>query len=58
MLTKDNTVSRKDIVLGELSEEGLRIVAKGLSKVDRVVVNGLHRVSSPGAAVTPVEVTM
>ena len=58
VLTKDNTVSRKDIVLGELSEEGLRIVAKGLSKVDRVVVNGLHRVSSPGAAVTPVEVTM
>lgn len=58
VLTKDNTVSRKDIILGELTEEGLRIVANGLSKDDRIVVNGLHRVSSPSAAVTPVEVTM
>lgn len=57
VLVTDNTVSRKDIVLGKLTEEGLRIVAKGLSKDDRIVVNGLHR-SSPGAVVTPVEVTM
>lgn len=58
VLAQDNTVSRQDIVLGGLTDEGLRIVAKGLSKNDRVVVNGLHRVSMPGAAVTPVEVTM
>ncbi|NQD93189.1 efflux RND transporter periplasmic adaptor subunit, partial [Pseudomonas sp. CrR25] len=58
VLTHENTVSRKDVVLGELTEEGLRIVAKGLSKNDRIVVNGLHRVSSQGATVTPIEVTM
>ncbi len=58
VLTEENRVSRKDIVLGGLTDEGLRIVAEGLSKDDRVVVNGLHRVSSPGAVVTPLEVTM
>lgn len=58
VLSKDNTVNRKDILIGGLTEEGLRIVAKGLSKDDRIVVNGLHRVTSPGAAVAPVEVTM
>lgn len=58
VLSKDNTVNRKDILIGGLTEEGLRIVAKGLSKDDRIVINGLHRVTSPGAAVAPVEVTM
>lgn len=58
VLSKDNTVNRKDILIGGLTEEGLRIVAKGLSKGDRIVVNGLHRVTSPDAAVAPVEVTM
>ncbi|MNW11468.1 hypothetical protein D3C71_2089370 [compost metagenome] len=58
MLAEDNTVSRQDIVLGGLTDEGLRIIAKGLSKKDRVVVNGLHRVPVSGAAVAPVEVTM
>ncbi|MDH4555630.1 efflux RND transporter periplasmic adaptor subunit [Pseudomonas sp. BN417] len=58
VLTEENKVSRKDIILGGLTDEGLRIVAKGLTKEDRVVVNGLHRVPPSGAAVTPVEVTM
>ncbi|MND28272.1 Efflux pump periplasmic linker BepF [compost metagenome] len=58
VLAGDNTVSRQDIVLGGLTDEGLRIIAKGLSKKDRVVVNGLHRVPVSGAAVAPVEVTM
>ncbi|MNU01908.1 hypothetical protein D3C72_2454460 [compost metagenome] len=58
MVTEENKVDRKDVVLGGITDEGLRIVAKGLSKDDRVVVNGLHRVSSPGATVTPIEVTM
>ncbi|MDT4828383.1 Efflux pump periplasmic linker BepF [compost metagenome] len=58
VVTEENKVDRKDVVLGGITDEGLRIVAKGLSKDDRVVVNGLHRVSSPGATVTPIEVTM
>jgi hypothetical protein len=58
VLSRENTVTRKDILLGGFTEDGLRIVAKGLSKDDCIVVNGLHRVTSPDAAVAPVEVTM
>lgn len=58
VLTAENRVDRRDIVLGGLTDEGLRIVARGLSKDDRIVVKGLHRVASPGASVTPNEVTM
>ncbi|WP_160109498.1 efflux RND transporter periplasmic adaptor subunit [Pseudomonas izuensis] len=58
VLALDNTVSRRDIILGGLTDEGLRIVTKGISRDDRVVVNGLHRIPIPGSAVTPIEVTM
>ncbi|WP_342246611.1 efflux RND transporter periplasmic adaptor subunit [Pseudomonas sp. OTU5201] len=58
VLAEDNTVSRQDIVLGALTDDGLRIVSKGLSKNDRIVVNGLHRVPVSGAVVAPVEITM
>lgn len=47
----DNKAVWREVTLGA-PVDGLRVVTRGLSAGERVVVNGLHRVR-PGAAVTP-----
>ena len=50
----DNKVEQRDIEASEDAEDGLRIVSKGLSAEDRLVVGGIQR-AVPGAIVKPVE---
>lgn len=56
VLGTDNTVAYRPIELGP-KLEGLRIVRSGLSKGEKIVVNGLQR-AMPGAAVDPQPVAM
>ena len=56
VLDKDNAVQYRAIELGP-KLEGLRIVRSGLSKGERIVVNGLQR-AFPGATVDPQTVPM
>ena len=56
VLGTDNTVTYRSIELGP-KLEGLRIVRSGLSKGEKIVVNGLQR-AMPGAAVEPQPVAM
>lgn len=48
----DNKVSQRFVSIGALADEHTRVIHEGLSKDDRVVVNGLMRVR-PGAVVNP-----
>ena len=52
----DNTVAYREVTLGA-SINGLRVVSKGLTAGERLVVNGLQRVR-PGALVAPETVPM
>lgn len=56
VLDKDNAVQYRAIELGP-KVEGLRIVRQGLSKGEKIVVNGLQR-AFPGATVDPQTVPM
>ena len=56
VLDKDNAVQYRAIELGP-KLEGLRIVRQGLSKGEKIVVNGLQR-TMPGATVDPQAVPM
>ncbi|WAJ39806.1 efflux RND transporter periplasmic adaptor subunit [Pseudomonas sp. GOM7] len=56
VLGDDNTVAYRSIELGP-KLEGLRIVRSGLSKGEKIVVNGLQR-AMPGATVDPQPVAM
>ena len=48
----DNKALRKDIELGRMAD-GLRIVTKGLTEQDRVIVEGVQKVFMPGMPVNP-----
>ena len=51
VVKKDDTVEMRPVTLGPL-DQGLRVVREGLTKDDRVVVDGLQR-ARVGAKVTP-----
>lgn len=53
VVDKDNKVQYKAVELGRLVGK-LRIIKKGITKDDRVVVKGLHR-AVPGRVVNPIE---
>jgi membrane fusion protein, multidrug efflux system len=57
VLGDKNTAVRKDIELGE-SVDGLRVVKKGLTANDVVVVNGVRKIFFPGMPVKPNKVPM
>lgn len=57
VLGDKNATVRKDVVLGE-SVDGLRVVRKGLTPKDIVVVNGVRKIFFPGAPVEPITVPM
>ena len=48
----ENTVVPKYVTLGQVTNDGLRVIKDGLAADDRVVVNGLMR-ARPGQKVTP-----
>jgi hypothetical protein len=52
----DNTVAYREVSLGA-SINGMRVVSKGLTAGEKLVVNGLQRVR-PGALVSPQPVSM
>jgi len=54
VLGADNTVTVKNITLGPLHSNGLRIVRDGLSKEDKLITNNIQKIR-PGIAVTPIE---
>lgn len=53
----NNSTLRKDVELGA-AVDGLRLIAKGLSEGDLVVVNGTRKIFAAGQPVTPVRVPM
>lgn len=56
VLGKDNIVQANPVDLGPLQPGGLRVITSGLSKDDRVVINGIANPAvRPGAKVTPEE---
>jgi RND family efflux transporter MFP subunit len=57
VLGKGDSLEYRPIEIGRLSDDGLRIVRKGVQAGDKVVVNGLMRVR-PGVKVTPTLVAM
>jgi RND family efflux transporter MFP subunit len=50
----ENTVAPKYVTLGQVTNDGLRVIKDGLGPDDRVIVNGLLR-ARPGQKVTPQE---
>jgi RND family efflux transporter MFP subunit len=52
VVSKDDTVEQRPVTVGDLQEDGMRVITKGLSREDRVIVNGLQR-ARPGGKVTP-----
>jgi membrane fusion protein, multidrug efflux system len=57
VLGEKNATVRKDVELGE-TVDGLRVVRKGLTPKDIVVVNGVRKIFYPGAPVEPLTVPM
>ena len=50
----ENTAMQKYVTLGQVTEDGLRVIKQGLGPDDRVIVNGLMR-ARPGQKITPQE---
>lgn len=57
VLGENNTVTSKNITLGPLHSNGLRIVRNGLLETDQLIVNNIQKIR-PGIAVTPVETNL
>lgn len=57
VVDKNNTAQRRDIRLGRKAE-GLRIVEEGLQPGDRVIVNGIQKITYPGMPVQTQDVPM
>lgn len=55
---EENKVSYREVKLGALADDGLRIITDGLKVGDKIVVNGTQRVMMPGQPVTPEMVPM
>jgi RND family efflux transporter MFP subunit len=51
-VAEDGTVVPKPVELGELADDGLRIIRSGITKDDEIIINGLLR-ARPGQKVTP-----
>jgi len=51
-VAEDGTVVPKPVELGEVTDDGLRIIRSGVTKDDEIIINGLLR-ARPGQKVTP-----
>ncbi|UOY05364.1 efflux RND transporter periplasmic adaptor subunit [Muricauda sp. SCSIO 64092] len=54
VLGADNTVTTKNIELGPLHTNGLRIIRNGLTVEDKLITNNIQKIR-PGVAVRPIE---
>ena len=54
VLGEDNIVTTKNVTLGPLHSNGLRIIRDGITKEHRIITNNIQKIS-PGIAVTPIE---
>ncbi len=57
VLGEDNTVTTKNIELGSLHTNGLRIVRSGLSPQDKLITNNIQKIR-PGVVVRPLEASL
>lgn len=57
VLSEDNTVTVKNIELGSLHTNGLRIVRNGLTPDDKLITNNIQKIR-PGVAVSPIETSL
>jgi multidrug efflux system membrane fusion protein len=52
VVSGDNKAEYREVTLGAVTHDGLRVVTSGLKAGERIIVNGLQRVR-PGAVVAP-----
>ncbi|WP_422106494.1 efflux RND transporter periplasmic adaptor subunit [Winogradskyella sp.] len=57
VLTEDHTVTTKNVELGPLHTNGLRIIRKGLNPDDKLITNNIQKIR-PGVAVSPIETSL
>lgn len=57
VLGKDNKVTSKNVTLGPLHSNGLRIIREGISEDDKLITNNIQKLS-PGIAVTPIATSL
>ena len=57
VLGSDDTVSSKNVTLGSLHSNGLRIVRNGLSPDDKLITNNIQKIRL-GMSVTPIEIAL
>lgn len=53
-LDDNNKAIRKYVTLGPLTDDGVRVIRKGLSTKDRIIVGNLHKIQ-PNRLVTPID---
>lgn len=54
VLGDDNIVTTKNVTLGPIHSNGLRIIREGISQEDKLITNNIQKIR-PGIAVTPIE---
>jgi hypothetical protein len=54
VLGDDNLVTTKNVSLGPLHSNGLRIIRDGISREDKLITNNIQKIRE-GVAVTPIE---
>jgi RND family efflux transporter MFP subunit len=57
VLGEDNVVTVKNVTLGPLHSNGLRIIRDGITQEDKVITNNIQKIR-PGIAVTPIETSL
>src|SRR5690606_16733913 len=57
VLGADNIVTAKNVTLGPLHSNGLRIVRDGIRPEDKLITNNIQKIR-PGIAVTPMETSL
>tara|TARA_R110002020_G_C16259931_1_gene770396 strand:+ start:753 stop:1976 length:1224 start_codon:yes stop_codon:yes gene_type:complete len=57
VLGEDNVVTTKNVTLGPLHTNGLRIIRDGITKEDKLIINNIQKIG-PGMSVTPVETSL
>jgi multidrug efflux system membrane fusion protein len=54
----DNKTEHREVKLGSITDDGLRVVQEGLKAGDKIIVSGMQRVMMPGQPVAPEVVPM
>lgn len=57
VLGDDNVVTTKNVTLGPLHSNGLRIIRDGITKDDKLIINNIQKIG-PGMSVTPIETSL